>query len=214
MTDMAVCLMDIPDDWNMEFQTELYSETYDRAITFAKEFPDTLWCYGNHDISYLWGKLETGYSPYAESTVIGKLGLLRHTLKDASQMAFVHRIGNVLFSHGGLSEDFVRSLDMKLLDADVDEVLAAVNNAYRDRLWNDDSPLWLRPQYREVEPFRKEVYRQVVGHTPVDRIFEKDNIISTDVFSTYRDGTQIGESAMVVIDTDSAEYEKIEVKKK
>ena len=43
------------------------------------------------------------------------------------------------------------------------------------------------------------------------RIFEKDGIISTDVFSTYRDGTQIGELAMIVIDSETGKYEKIEV---
>ena len=42
-------------------------------------------------------------------------------------------------------------------------------------------------------------------------IFEKDGIISTDVFSTYRDGTQIGESAMIVIDSETGKYEKIKV---
>ncbi|MBD5550172.1 MAG: hypothetical protein HDQ96_03210 [Lachnospiraceae bacterium] len=40
---------------------------------------------------------------------------------------------------------------------------------------------------------------------------EKDGIILTDVFSTYRDGRQIGESAMIVIDSDTGKYEKIEV---
>ena len=68
--DRAVCLMDIPDDWDMEFQIEMYKETFDRAIEFARAYPDTLWCYGNHDVSYPWGKLETGYSPYAVRTVM------------------------------------------------------------------------------------------------------------------------------------------------
>lgn len=45
----------------------------------------------------------------------------------------------------------------------------------------------------------------------MERIFEKDGIISTDVFSTYRDGRQIGESAMIVIDSVTGEFEKIEV---
>ena len=40
--DDAVCLMDIPDDFG-KFEPKLYSETYDAAIAFAKEFPDTLW---------------------------------------------------------------------------------------------------------------------------------------------------------------------------
>ena len=45
----------------------------------------------------------------------------------------------------------------------------------------------------------------------METIFERDGVISTDVFSTYRDGTQIGESAMIVIDTENGKYEKISV---
>mgnify|MGYP002103550524 FL=1 len=117
----------------------------------------------------------------------------------------------MLFSHGGLTADFLRWLNKDLLDADIEEVIAAVNDAPYDYLWNDESPLWFRPQYETREIFRADIYKQVVGHTPVERIFEKDGIISTDVFSTYRDGRQIGESAMMVIDSETGKYEKIEV---
>ncbi|HAV89937.1 MAG TPA: hypothetical protein DCW44_01485, partial [Eubacterium sp.] len=102
--DRAVCLMDIPDDWYMDFNTELYRDVFDRAIEFAKTYPDTLWCYGNHDVSYPWGRLETGYSPCAESIVISKLEELEETIQDSSKIAIIHRIDNVLFSHGGLCE--------------------------------------------------------------------------------------------------------------
>ena len=221
--DRAVCLMDMADDWDMEFQVERYRAIYDRAMAFAKEFPDTLWCYGNHDVSYPWGKLESGYSPYAESTVITKLRELEASLKDSSQIAFLHRIDKVLFSHGGLCTAFVDRLDPRLLIADMDEVVAAVNQASPKLLWDDISPLWLRPQYdvfdgklgvyREVEMFRDDSFVQVVGHTPVEIIREKNGVISTDVFSTYRNGRQIGESAMIVIDTESGAFEKVEVVK-
>lgn len=117
----------------------------------------------------------------------------------------------MLFSHGGLTADFLRWLNKDLLDADIEEVIAAVNDAPYDYLWNDESPLWFRPQYETREIFRADIYKQVLGHTPVERIFEKDGIISTDVFSTYRDGRQIGESAMMVIDSETGKYEKIEV---
>ena len=207
--DRAVCLMDIPDDWNMQFQTELYKETFDRAIGFGGTFPDTLWCYGNHDVSYPWGRLETGYSPYAERTVMDKLEELENTLQDPSRINIMHRIDRVLFSHGGLSTEFVKRLDEDLIEADIDDVLKAVNNASRDALWNDASPLWLRPQIENREIFRKDQHIQVVGHTPVEEIFEKEGVISTDVFSTYRDGRQIGEPAMIVIDSISGKYEKI-----
>ena len=209
--DRAVCLMDMPDDWNMEFQTARYKETFDRAIAFAASCPDTLWCYGNHDVSYLWGKLESGYSVYAERTVITKLQELENSLRDPSQINIMHRIDRVLFSHGGLSTEYVEWLDEDLMDAHIDDVIAAANAASHDDLWNDESPLWLRPQNKTRKTFRSDTYKQVVGHTPVKKIFEKDSIISTDVFSTYRDGTQIGESAMIVIDSETGEYKKINV---
>ena len=142
---------------------------------------------------------------------MSKLEELENHLKSPVQINIMHRIDNVLFSHGGLTADFLRWLNKDLLDADIEEVIAAVNDAPHDYLWNDESPLWFRPQYETREIFRADIYKQVVGHTPVERIFEKDGIISTDVFSTYRDGRQIGESAMMVIDSETGKYEKIEV---
>ena len=142
---------------------------------------------------------------------MSKLEELENRLKSPVQINIMHRIDNVLFSHGGLTADFLRWLNKDLLDADIEEVIATVNDAPHDYLWNDKSPLWFRPQYETREMFRADIYKQVVGHTPVERIFEKDGIISTDVFSTYRDGRQIGESAMMVIDSETGKYEKIEV---
>lgn len=207
--DKALCLMDIPDDWNKELQIPIYKDTLDRAVCFAKAHPDTLWCYGNHDVSYPWGRLETGYSPYAERTVLTGLEELKRVLPDQSQLAIIHRVDNVLFSHGGLSAEFVKHLGLNPYKANVDDVIDAVNNAPQNYLWTDESPLWLRPQYRNIEAFREEIYTQVVGHTPVEYISKKGAFISTDVFSTYRTGEQIGESAMIVIDSVTCEYEKI-----
>ena len=209
--DCAVCLMDIADDWNMQFQTELYRETYDRAVKFAQDHTDTLWCYGNHDLSYPWGMLESGYSVYAEKTAMSGLEKLEHSLKDPSQIAIMHRIDNVLFAHGGLTADFVRWLDNNLIDADIDEVLAAVNSAPQAYLWDDRSPLWFRPQNTNKKAFRSDKYTQVVGHTPVTSICEKNGFISTDVFSTHPRGGQIGLPNMIVIDTVSRKYEIIEI---
>ena len=127
--DRAVCLMDLPDDWNMEFQLECYKGTFDRAIGFAKDYPETLWCYGNHDLCYPWGKQESGYSTSAKWLVISKLEELKNSLQNSSQINIMHRIDNVLFSHGGLTTEFVKNLDEALLDAKIDDVIAAVNNA-------------------------------------------------------------------------------------
>ena len=110
--------------------------------------------------------------------------------------------------------DFVRRINPDLLDEDIDEVLAAINGIPPRYMWDNDSPLWLRPQERDVEAFRKDTYLQVVGHTPVKEIGIRNGFLSTDVFSTYTDGTQFGESAMAVVDTETKEYEKIKVRRK
>ena len=52
---------------------------------------------------------------------------------------------------------------------------------------------------------------QVVGHTPVEKIYIERNIISCDVFSTYRDGKPIGTEEFLVIDTVTWEYTKIKI---
>ena len=107
-SDLAVCMMDIADDWRQQFNLDLYIQTYDAAIDYAKEYPETLWCYGNHDVCYLWNQRETGYSKIAPWTVCEKLRILRELLPNERQLAYLHRIDNVLFSHGGLADAFVR----------------------------------------------------------------------------------------------------------
>ena len=40
IAEQAVCLMDIPDDWQKQYQLEEYVKTYKEAIAFAKvSFP-------------------------------------------------------------------------------------------------------------------------------------------------------------------------------
>lgn len=211
--DASVCLMDLADDWDMAFHIDAYEETYDRAIAFAKKYPASMWCYGNHDVSYIWGRTETGYSPYAENTVIRKLGELQRLVlgRDNTKMGFVLRQDNVLFAHGGLTQRFAQWIHPILSQSDVDEFLELLNSQRAETLWRDDSPLWYRPQYGNEVMYAADRYLQVVGHTPVETIHMKDGVVSTDVFSTRSNGTQIGESAMLLIDTVTREMQKIPV---
>lgn len=78
-------------------------------------------------------------------------------------------------------------------------------------LRNDDSPIWLRPQYSNIRMYKPRKMLQVVGHTPVDMIEKKGNIISCDVFSTYRDGKPIGTEEFLLLDTMTWEYQGIKV---
>lgn len=202
--ERAVCLMDLADDWNQEMNIDLYIETYEAAIRFAEDAPETLWCYGNHDVSYLWDRLETGFSVYAQETVCAKLQKLFHTVRDG-HLAFVHRIDDVLFSHAGVSDRFVKLYLTEAAYTDIDLAVSEINDLGAEILWGDLSPVWFRPQGCPETLFMPERLLQVVGHTPVKTILEEQNLISCDVFSTYSNGTPIGTQEFLVVDTSGKE---------
>ena len=129
-------------------------ETYDAAISFAKKYPDTAWCYGNHDLSYVWHVPETGYSTMAAYTVQKKLLDLKEVLPESNPIKYAHRIDNVLFSHAGISKDFVDLYVPKIKHDDVDTVLNYINNLGKMKMWYDGSPIWLRPQYTDVKMYK------------------------------------------------------------
>ena len=88
---------------------------------------------------------------------------------------------------------------------DVDAVIEAINGFGVGELWNDLSPIWYRPQYYKGKMYKPRKLLQVVGHTPVESITKKGNLISCDVFSTYRDGKPIGTQEFLLLDTVSWE---------
>lgn len=209
--DKAVCLMDIPDDWGCTYKTDLYKAAYTAACEFQAKHPDTLWCLGNHDLSYVWEQLESGFSPLAVDIVRDGIRDLRNLLPEQKQIGYIHRVDKVLFSHAGLSDLFyqlnVEGCLPEGAENDVDAVVSEINTFRRQRMWSNHSPIWLRPQekYSGSRPdnilYRPDEFVQVVGHTPMPQITRERSLISTDVFSTRRDGTPIGQSAFPVIDT-------------
>ena len=199
--------MDIPDDWGQESNLDLYETTYDAAMEFASAFPDTLWCAGNHDMSYLWNGFESGYSIHAED--LARNRGIRLFEKIGNNGAFIHRIDNVLFMHGGLSEGFVRYYVKSSSYNDVDKVIEVINSLHKKEMWVNDSTIWLRPQYGQIRMYKPRKLLQVVGHTPVESITRKGNVISCDTFSTFRDGTPIGPRQFLLIDTKTWEFSGI-----
>lgn len=208
IADQAVCLGDLPDDFGKQSNIGLYEDTFDAAINFAKQFPSTLWCYGNHDVCYKWNHRETGYSKLAALIVKPKLGELEAAVGE--HIKFIHKIDNAIFSHAGLSDAFVSYL-VKLKDKrNVDFVLDAINYAPPSTLWTDISPIWFRPQIQTyVRTYYPRKFLQVVGHTPVKQPYKHHGVLSCDVFSTYRDGTPYGDQKFVVVDTVTKEFESI-----
>jgi len=210
VADKAVCLMDIADDFGKQYNMQCYRDTYDEAIRFAKRFPNTLWCYGNHDVSYLWQKKESGYSPLAPKLVCTKLKELKEALPDERQLAYIHRIDHVLFMHGGLSEAFVRKHQPAGAYEHTDSVIRKINEFGSEQIWDPVlSPIWFRPQWwvTREEMYLPDQYLQVVGHTPMKHIEQTfDCLISCDVFSTETDGTQYGSEEFLLLDTETWDW--------
>lgn len=206
IAERAVCLMDIPDDWEKQYDIVLYEKTYEEAIKFAIAFPETAWCYGNHDLSYLWNQLESGYSSMASYTVQRKLLDLRAAVPENNPIKYVQRIDNVLFSHGGVLNSFVEENVPMSKYHDVDMVVEEINKLGPREMWNDASPIWLRPQHSKMRLYKPRKLLQVVGHTPMNEITREGNVISCDVFSTYRDGHPIGTEEFLLLDTKTWEF--------
>lgn len=214
--DLTVCLGDLVDDWNGQRNTDLYHETLQAAQDYTRKHPDTLWCYGNHDLAYLW---RLGVSGMAESTVTfttarQELYTLYHEIP-LQNLAYVHCIDHVLFSHAGISRGFVQEqvCGNGIAYDNAARVIAGINDLSMTQIWLDDSPIWLRPQQRYCENpismYKPRSYLQVVGHSPVDQITREANVLSCDVFSTYRDGRPIGTQEYCLLDTRTWEWQGI-----
>lgn len=201
--DRVVCLGDLVDDWNQEMNIGLYRETFERAVRFTEKHTDMLFCYGNHDISYVWEAHESGYSEEARSVVLGGISMLKESLPEDA-IGFIHRIDNVLFSHAGLLEVFV-SYFFPNHQGGLDDLLRQINSSGMNEMWCDASPIWARPQDGRAMLYPKGMM-QVVGHTPVRKTNYWNGLLTIDNFSTYRDGMPIGDQRFIWIDTVSKEW--------
>lgn len=201
--DRIVLLGDLVDDWGQEENLNLYRKTFVAAKRFMEKHPDLLFCYGNHDISYVWEAHETGYSDAARDIVLEGLSSLKDVLPDDS-FAFIHKIDDALFSHAGLTEAFVSHFFPDHKDG-IDDLVRRVNGFGKEELWNDASPIWTRPQNGRIEMY-SEVMLQVVGHTPVRKPDYFKGVLSLDTFSTYRDGDPIGDQRFVWVDTITGQW--------
>ena len=220
--DLAVCLGDLVDDWDEEYNTDLYDRTMQRVLKFDKEYPDTLWCLGNHDFSYLWGHPESGFSSMQTALVASHIEKLRG--QAGKRLGIVHDVDGVLFSHAGLKDSYAKKYFKNSYESK-EQLLRAINYAWKDelkeeKLWQEDSPIWLRPPGhfgavpvpylygQSEEEFLENKLLQVAGHTPVKRPGIANGLLIVDTFSTYSDGvTRIGDGKFVIVDTKERTWE-------
>ena len=199
--DYAVQLGDNFDDFYC-YEPE-YKVHFERMERFAREHPETIWLYGNHEVSYVI------HCPVTGNTVWGHKYVFYYH-QGVFEPKFVHGDGKVIFSHAGIFKGFLEGMDF----ASVDDLVETLNNPLVmsfGSYWRDDSPIWARPQYDALE--RLEVldgFLQVVGHTPMREIVEKDGVVSVDVFSTNW-GKKFGEEKMIIVDTEKPSYEVVNI---
>ena len=203
--DDIVILGDLVDDWGKGNDLDAYRQTLDRAAEFGKKHDRSLWCYGNHDVSYLWDAMESGYSIQARITAIEGITKLENVI--GYRYRFVHRIDDVLFSHGGLTENFV-FYSCGYHVKEIDDILAKINRMGQRELWRDSSPIWARPQADFYRMFRDNIFYQVVGHTPVEEPLDVGGVLSLDLFSTYSNGDAHGNQKLYIVDTATRKYEE------
>ena len=206
--DNTVFLGDFADDWDQGYNTGLYWDTYQKLISFVRKYPQSLVCYGNHDLSYDWMKEESGFSMIAAEMVRDLLKQLRDVMGD--RLAYIHRIDQVIFSHAGLTRRFVEKYIDQPDPKAADEIIAIVNSMYVHEMWTSASPIWARvqPSYDPQEMFPGH-YLQVVGHTPVKKALYDalHGVLSLDSFSTYSTGEPYGEGRFVFVDTIRCEWD-------
>ena len=199
----AVFIGDLVDDFGKQYALDLYEGTINSLIDFIKQYPKTLLCYGNHDVSYLWKYNESGYSKMAEYLVQRGIYKIQESLTNLSQLTYVHRIDNCIFSHAGITEEFL--YDNWLQKTDTEKVIKKINKMSQRQLWTDYSPIWWRP-FSGGTAWQLENVLQVTGHTPVEEPLQLKSVLMCDTFSTYPNGVPFGNQKFVIVDSVSKEW--------
>lgn len=200
--DKAVCLMDIPDEWNE--QKADYPLMYEAVFRFIEKYPDSVFLWGNHDYSYSFGRRTAAYMSDVRDYVQAQNYQMHKQLHAGLSVAV--RIDNVVFSHAGFSKEFVRQW-FPPDERDVDNVIDKTNHMLSFQLWDSSSPLLARIQpWREHTPYVWQGIRQCIAHTPVHKAFEANGVINTDTFSSNMDMTPYGCRRFVVVDTVSGKW--------
>jgi len=183
---------------------EQYKEHLGRMVAFKYEHPETVWLYGNHEMSYILGRPVTGNTFWGEK--------YSNLYKRDFNPKFVHIDNNIVFSHAGVFQEFLDREGIK--DDNPTSLIDKINNIDSKQFWLDDSPLWARYRYDTYlqipKIFKEKEILQITGHTPTEDIETIDSVISTDVFSTNW-GKKYGSEQMIIVDTLTKEIKKIPI---
>jgi diadenosine tetraphosphatase ApaH/serine/threonine PP2A family protein phosphatase len=185
--DRVVFVGDYADDWGKQPRDTIQTWLELRSLSHSN--PNVKLVQGNHDFAYT-RKVGTSSGGYSVGTQFILDVPENRGLKDwLTNIPLSLEIDGVTYSHAGFVEDYH-------------------GGTHPDTLWNDISPLWVRPDYGYTYQQRPQVF----GHTPSQTCWEvDDNIWCIDTFSTYPDGTPFGDNTVLeVIDGKTFKTIKLE----
>lgn len=198
--DYAVQLGDNVDDF-YAYHDE-YTKHAARMEKFYLDHPETIWLWGNHEISYLLRRAVTGNTIWGEQVA--------KNYERNFRPKFAHRDGKVIFSHAGIFREFLDEINLGECKT-VGVLMEKINNLPADKFWNNNSLLWARPQVEILTtPKILEGYVQVVGHTPMKDTTKQNGVVSTDVFSTNW-GKKIGSEQLIIVDSETGKFEQVDI---
>ena len=173
--DHIVFVGDYADDFGADGLESI--ETWHKLYMLQEANPDKVkLVLGNHDFIYVnkTPSLQTGYNAVTQLSINAPANnYLKNWLLS---LPITLELDGVTFSHAGIAKGWNGTNEM-------------------DDLWQDNSPLWVRPSWGEYE-----MIPQVFGHTPSATCWEvQPNIWCIDTFSTYSDGSSIGDHTILEI---------------
>lgn len=196
--DYAVQLGDNLDDFYC--YDDQYRNHNARMLAFYHKHLNTIWLWGNHEASYILDRPVTGNIRAGKEYA--------HLYRENFSPKFAHLDGRVIFSYAGIFQEFINENDLADCGT-VEKLVEKINGPDLSAFWRGDSPLWARSQYDGLTlPNILNGYSQVVGHTPMRDVVEKNSIVSTDVFSTNW-GEKVGTEWMMIIDTEKLSFEAV-----
>lgn len=179
--DYIIFVGDYVDDWNSGPLSSI--ETWRALRIFQLLYPDKVRVIaGNHDYAYLlsFDPRSSGYNRTTQVLLDSPEN--KEIKKWLRELPITMVVDGCTYSHAGVGTDWSDSNDERLL-------------------WQDYSPIWNRPDHTIYGP-----EPQVFGHTPQTTCTElEEGIWCIDTFSTYRDGTPIGDQTILEV-TDGKEF--------
>lgn len=170
--DKIVFIGDYWDSFDIDYQTQ--KSVFLKIIELKKQYPDKIvLLIGNHDYHYINLDLIYRCSGFQDEHYIA----IHQMLNDNIDMfSAVHIEGKYVFSHAGISQNFLNQIDFKY-GLNVNELSKLpINQLPQEFFWigpNNqgkflfDGPLWLRPN---VLIYDTPALNQIFGHTYYDNI--------------------------------------------